>query len=66
MVINLATQQAVEGRAPKIITPHIELTKDQIIHEGVRFNAPTGNEHSAARILQKKAFIADVAMHAND
>jgi len=39
-VINLATQQAVEGHAPQLVTPFLHSRKDQIIHEGQRLDAP--------------------------
>lgn len=39
-LINLATQQAVEGRAPQLITPWIDFRKNEIVREGLRMNAP--------------------------
>lgn len=39
-VIDLATKQAVEGRAPKLITPLIDLDKASIVQEGKRLHVP--------------------------
>lgn len=39
-VINLATRQAVEGSAPKLIAPLISMDKDQIFKEGIRLRVP--------------------------
>jgi 7-cyano-7-deazaguanine synthase len=35
-----ATKDAVEGKGAKILTPLIEMTKEEIIHLGKRLNAP--------------------------
>ncbi len=39
-VINLATKQGVEGRAPRLLTPLIDLNKNEIIRQGVALDAP--------------------------
>jgi 7-cyano-7-deazaguanine synthase len=39
-VINLATRQAVEGNAPKIIAPLLHMDKKEIFQEGRRLNVP--------------------------
>lgn len=39
-VINVATKQSVEGRAPQLCTPLIDWDKAKIIQEGVALNAP--------------------------
>lgn len=39
-VMNVATKQAVEGNAPKLITPLIYMDKSAIVKEGKRLNVP--------------------------
>ena len=39
-LINFATKQSVEGSAPRLITPLIELNKAEIIRKGFALNAP--------------------------
>ena len=43
---NLATRRGIEGNPIKIETPLINLTKNQIIQEGLRLNAPLGDTWS--------------------
>lgn len=40
-VVNLATKQGVEGRAPRLMTPLIDLNKTEIFRLGMSLNAPT-------------------------
>lgn len=39
-VLNLATKQAIEGNAPRLITPLIDLTKKEIVAEAKRLQVP--------------------------
>jgi 7-cyano-7-deazaguanine synthase len=39
-VMNVATKQAVEGQAPKLVTPLINMNKTEIIQLGMRLNVP--------------------------
>jgi 7-cyano-7-deazaguanine synthase len=39
-LINLATKQAVEGKAPQLITPLIRLDKTEIIRKGMELKVP--------------------------
>lgn len=39
-LLNVATKQAVEGHAPKLVTPLIAWDKARIIQEGLALNAP--------------------------
>lgn len=39
-LINFATKQSVESKPPKLMTPLIDLNKNEIIQQGVRLKAP--------------------------
>jgi 7-cyano-7-deazaguanine synthase len=75
-IINLATKQAVEGSAPKLLTPLLEWDKAAIIAEGMRLGAPLNLTfscyaplasnvacgHCDACILRQEGFVAAKAL----
>lgn len=52
-LINVATKQALEGKAPRLATPLIQLTKKEIVKMGAKLNAPLSLTFSCYDPIEK-------------
>lgn len=53
-LIHFATKQSIEGQAPKLVTPLVQMNKVEIIKEGIRLKAPLEITHSCYSPIKKQ------------